>query len=124
MTRYEFLYKTAGAINKDNVNQVYTLLCNLIDTSVPAKEAVNIPLSEAQYKYANKALVCIYNNDITGIMQNIRNMITLGKDTALSKSEYTKVRAILMLYAVHGTCIASTTTEYGQNISCVGQQYE
>lgn len=105
MTRQEFLYKTAGAINKDNVNQVYTLLCNLIDTSVPAKEAVSIPLSETQYKYANEALVCIYNNDITGVMQGIRNMIALGKDTALSKSEYTKVRAILMLLRMRGYII-------------------
>lgn len=32
MIRQGFLYKTAGAINKDNVNQVYTLLCDLIWT--------------------------------------------------------------------------------------------
>ena len=118
MTRQEFLYKTAGAINKDNVNQVYALLCNFIDTAAPADDTKHT-LSETQYKYANEALVCIYNNDVIGVMQDIRNMITLGEGCYLSKSEYTKVRAILMLYAVHGPCIASTTTEYGQNISCV-----
>ena len=120
MTRQEFLYKTAGAINKDNVNQVYTLLYDLADTAAPADDTKHT-LSEAQYKYANEALICIYNNDVVGVMRSIRNMIALGKGTFLSKSEYTKVRAILMLYAIHGTCIASTTTEYGQNISCVGQ---
>lgn len=117
MTRQDFIGKTVGVINKDNINQVYVLLCNLVDTAAPADGTHT--LTETQYKYANEALICIYNNDVVGVMRSIRNMITLGEGRYLSKSEYTKARAILMLYAVHGPCIASTTTEYGQNISCV-----
>lgn len=120
MTRQEFIGKTTGTINQNNANQVYTLLCDFIDTPNTASDGCfKYPLSETQYKYANEALVCIYNNDVVGVMRSIRNMITLGEGRYLSKSEYTKARAILMLYAVHGPCIASTTTEYGQNISCV-----
>lgn len=104
MTRQEFLYKAADAINKDNVNQVYTLLYDLADTAAPADDTKHT-LSEAQYKYANEALICIYNNDVVGVMRSIRNMIALGKGVSLSKSEYTKVRAILMLLRMRGYII-------------------
>lgn len=78
MTRQEFIGKTTGAINKDNANQVYTLLCNLVDTAAPADDT-KYTLTEAQYKYVNESLVCIYNNDVVGVMRSIRNMIALGK---------------------------------------------
>lgn len=100
MTRQEFIGKTTGTINQDNVNQVYTLLCDFIDTPNTASEGYKYPLFETQYKYANEALICIYNNDVVGVMRSIRNMIALGVGCYLSKSEYTKVRAVLTLLRV------------------------
>lgn len=99
MTRQDFIGKTAGTINQNNANQIYAMLCNLVDTAAPADDT-KYPLTEAQYKYVNESLVCIYNNDVVGVMRSIRNMIALGNGSYLSKSEYMKVRAVLMLLRV------------------------
>lgn len=58
MTRQEFIRKTTGTINQNNANQIYAMLCNLVDTAAPADDTKHT-LFEAQYKYANEALICI-----------------------------------------------------------------
>ena len=54
MTRQDFIGKTAGTINQNNANQIYAMLCNLVDTAAPAddtKHTLTISLEDWRKDY-------------------------------------------------------------------------